>query len=71
MENGDEDAAADEDEVSDEEDKEVHGGAAGEQGAVDSQSHEDVEPIESIIWSLFTVKVIDYRFRFLQSIRLP
>jgi hypothetical protein len=27
--------------------------------------------IESIIWSLFTVKVIDYRFRFLQSIRSP
>ena len=27
--------------------------------------------IESIIWSLFTLKVIDYRFRCLQSIRSP
>ena len=27
--------------------------------------------IESIIWSLFTVKVIDHRFRFLQSILSP
>jgi hypothetical protein len=27
--------------------------------------------IESILWSLFTVKVIDYRFRCLQSIRSP
>jgi hypothetical protein len=27
--------------------------------------------IESILWSLFTVKVIDYRFRFLQSIWSP
>jgi hypothetical protein len=27
--------------------------------------------IESIIWSFFTVKVIDYLFRFLQSILSP
>jgi hypothetical protein len=27
--------------------------------------------IESIIWSLFTVNIIDYRFRFLQSILSP
>ena len=30
-----------------------------------------VTRIESIIWSFFAVKVIDYRFRFLQSIRSP
>ena len=27
-----------------------------------------VTTIESIIWSMFTVKVIDYRFRFLVSL---
>ena len=42
----------DEDEDSDEGDEEASCGAA----------------IESIIWSIFTVKVIDYRFRFLLSL---
>ena len=44
-ENGDEDADADEDEDSDEEDKEVHGGASGERGAGDGKSDEDVRII--------------------------
>ena len=29
-----------------------------------------VTRIESIIWSIFTVKVIDYRFRFLLVVKL-
>ena len=55
---GNEDEDADEDEDSDQGDEEASCGAP----------HWFVTRIESIIWSIFTVKVIDYRFRFLLSL---
>ena len=55
---GDEDEDTDEDEASDQGDEEASCGAP----------HWFVTRIKSIIWSIFTVKVIDYQFRFLLSL---